>query len=174
MVVMRSDRLLQKIAMETLRKSGITAAPVSPRRVAAVLGATVQPEFADDEISGGLQRTTAGPIIGVNASHHPNRQRFTIAHEIGHLVLHEGEDVFVDRQFRRDATSSEAIDPIEIEANKFAAALIMPEEFIRRDLADELLPLTSDAVEKLARMYLVSQQAMTFRLDNLAVPMELL
>lgn len=171
---MRSDRALQKVAMSMLKESGITVAPVNVHRVAATLGATVQPEFAEDEISGGLHRTSAGPIIGVNASHHPNRQRFTIAHEIGHLVLHEQENFFVDRLFRRDAKSSEAVDPIEIEANKFAAALIMPEDFLRDDIARETLPLTSDAVERLARQYQVSQQAMTFRLDNLGLPMELL
>lgn len=169
---MRSDRALQKMAMSLLKNARITAPPVNVHAVAAALGATVQPEFAEDDLSGALHRTTAGPIIGVNASHHPNRQRFTIAHEIGHVVLHEGEDLFVDRVFRRDGRSSAAVDPVEIEANKFAASLLMPEEFLLADVSGLKLPLTCEAVEELSRRYQVSQQAMTFRLDNIGVPME--
>lgn len=169
---MRSDRAIQKMAVDVLRRAGISAAPVNVHTIAAIIGASVQPEFADDEISGGLHRTTAGPIIGVNAAHHPNRQRFTIAHEIGHAILHLEEDRFVDRVYRRDHRSREAVDPVEIEANKFAAALLMPEDFLRRDITQQALPLRSETVEQLARQYQVSQQAMTLRLDNLGVSME--
>src|SRR3954470_4270018 len=69
-------------------------------------------------------------IIGINSSHPETRKRFTIAHEMGHLVLHQLDQVHVDKQFLvklRDDISSQAIDPHEIEANAFAAALLMPE-----------------------------------------------
>lgn len=170
---MKTEKTLQRIAMDLLKESGISTPPVDVLRVAREQGAVVQPDLVDDEISGGLRRTSDGPIIGVNAGHHPHRQRFTIAHEIGHLILHQKEPVFVDRDFHRDSVSSQAIDPLEIEANKFAAALLMPAQFLMQDLTDADGPLRSEKVEELARRYRVSQQAMTFRLDNLGVPLEL-
>ena len=50
-------------------------------------------------------------VIGVNSAHHINRQRFTIAHELGHFCLHKGKDVHIDRSFRvnrRDKRSAQA------------------------------------------------------------------
>jgi Zn-dependent peptidase ImmA (M78 family) len=62
------------------------------------------------------------------------RQRFTIGHELGHLTLHHGHDLILERLVRlnfRDATSSTANDEEEIEANHFAAELLMPHDFLR-------------------------------------------
>ena len=70
---------------------------------------------------------TGTPIIGVNALHHPNRQRFTIAHECGHLNLHRAritKEVHVDKAFpmlMRDSVSAAGVEETEFEANLFAA-----------------------------------------------------
>ena len=169
---MRTDAAIQRKANHILRKCGVKGVPVSVVDVARRLDARIQPEILEDGISGGLYRRPDGPVIGVNSQHHPNRQRFTIAHEIGHLVLHESEDYFVDRVFRRDANSSAAVDEVEIEANKFAAALLMPSRFVREEVARLAEPLRSEDVEALARIFRVSQQAMTLRLINLQVGLE--
>ena len=72
------------------------------------------------------------PIIGVNSHHHVNRRRFTVAHELGHLILHRkalAGRVHVDRRFpvlMRDSAAASGLDPREIEANQFAAELLMP------------------------------------------------
>ena len=60
---------------------------VDVARVARHLGARVTEMPLDD--ASGLLITQPGavPCIVVNKSHHPHRQRFTIAHELGHLVL---------------------------------------------------------------------------------------
>ena len=77
------------------------------------------------------------PIIGVNALHHPNRQRFTVAHECGHLILHKAQitkEVHVDKDFpmlMRDSVSAAGVNEMEIEANVFAAELLMPGSFSR-------------------------------------------
>jgi Zn-dependent peptidase ImmA (M78 family) len=169
---MRTDSVIQRKANEVLRRSGIEEKPVHVMRIAETLGARIRPEILENGISGGLYRHADGPVIGVNAQHHPNRQRFTIAHEIGHLVLHESEDYFVDRVFRRDTNSSAAVDQVEIEANKFAACLLMPKSFVKAAIADYEEPLRSENVEELARSFQVSQQAMTLRLINLQVSLE--
>ena len=111
-------------------------------------------------------------LIGVNARHGENRQNFTIGHEIGHFLLHEGDEVHVDREFRiklRSGASSAGTDMEERESNLFAAELLMPARFLERDLEkiDGLDLDNETVVARLAEKYGVSTQAMTFRLANL-------
>ena len=123
------------------------------------------------EISGIVHRNKDGSaVIGVNSSHLIQRQRFTIAHEIGHLLLHTNESLHVDKNFPiglRNGISGKAVDEKEIEANQFAAALLMPADLI----AEDVLRLTGMdvlmAIKKLARKYRVSEQAMSVRLSTL-------
>ena len=110
-------------------------------------------------------------IIGVNALHHPNRQRFSAAHELGHHELHAqeiGKAVHVDKEFRvllRDDVSSQGIDPLEIEANAFASELLMPREFLMSALDAGGLDIEDDAgIEALARKFRVSASTMRYRL----------
>lgn len=125
-----------------------------------------------------LFRGSDQPVLGVNSYHSSSRQRFTIAHELGHLVLHEGRPMIVDHVVRvrfnlRDGTSSLATDKQEIEANRFAAELLMPRDWIIReveaalerehDLDEETL------VQDMAELCEVSPQAMEYRLINLGV-----
>ena len=70
-------------AHRVLNQFSIFAAPVPVDRIAKGLGATLQFAPLDDELSGMAYVKDGKPIIGVNSLHHPNRQRFTIAHEIG-------------------------------------------------------------------------------------------
>ena len=114
------------------------------------------------------------PIIGVNALHHPNRQRFTMAHEIGHLLLHRTEitkEIHVDKEFpmlMRDSVSSAGVNEMEIEANLFASELLMPVEFLAKSLDAEPFDIDDEgAVRALAKEYKVSASAMRFRLGNL-------
>ncbi len=169
---MRSEAAIQRRANGLLDDAGISEPPVKLTAIVDNLGAKIQPEIIEDAISGALDRRGPQPIIGVNAQHPSHRQRFTIAHEIGHLILHKDADQFVDRVFRRDPVSSDASDPTEIEANRFAAALLMPKKFLLAEPECKRGPLSSDNVEELSRRYGVSQQAMTFRLVNLGLPLE--
>ncbi len=124
------------------------------------------------EVSGLLVVENGRGLIGYNASHSTVRQRFTIAHEIGHYVLHaknKAQSLFVDKHvFRRDEGSSTGLDQQEVEANKFAAALLMPEALVRAEIAKQQLDLDDeDDVSNLARRFNVSAAAMSFRLKNL-------
>jgi Zn-dependent peptidase ImmA (M78 family) len=109
--------------------------------------------------------------IGDDALHHPNRQRFSAAHELGHHELHAqeiGKAVHVDKGFRvllRDDVSSQGIDPLEIEANAFASELLMPGEFLMSALDAGGLDIEDEAgIEALARKFRVSGSAMRYRL----------
>lgn len=156
---------------ELLNALNIEEAPVPVEAVATHLGATIRYSPFDGELAGMLIRgDDHDPVIGVNSLHHVNRQRFTIAHECGHLLLHKG-DVHIDKSFRvnlRDKNSSKAIDPEEIEANRFAAELLMPYALIMDDLADQDIDLEDDLqLKELADQYEVSVQALTHRITHL-------
>ena len=124
-----------------LLKNQVTAPPVPVERIAKMLDAQLRYSPLDNELSGMIYVKEGTPIIGVNALHHPHRQRFTIAHECGHLVLHKTQitqEVHVDKEFpmlMRDAVSAAGVNEIEVEANLFAAALLMPESSWQRPSA---------------------------------------
>lgn len=166
--------LAKRKARELLRSGGVRKAPVPIDKLARVAGARIHYEPFDGQVSGMVHRQTDGlAIIGVNSAHSIGRQRFTIAHEIGHLVLHEDENFHVDEKSPigfRNEESSLAIKDTEIEANQFAAELLMPVEFLQKEI--ESLPdnmEAEDAVHELADRFQVSDQAMTVRLTSLGV-----
>ena len=168
----RYKRIDQKVA-ELLQKHHVASPPVPVEEIAAGLGAQVAVENFKDEISGLLLRSAGSIVIGVNKAQSPIRRRFTVAHEIGHLVMHSAalEAVHIDKNFEvhlRSAASSTAEDVAEIEANAFAAGLLMPREMVIADVGDQVLDFEDPhLVKQLADRYLVSTQAMTFRLMNL-------
>ena len=154
-----------------LQDARVEGPPVPVERIAHMHGALIRYEPFDGDLSGLLFREQDQIVIGVNALHSKTRQRFTIAHELGHLILHSTKRIHVDRNFRvyaRDGRSTTATDSDEITANAFAAALLMPESMLRLDLKDHVIDLENDTkVQELADQYKVSLQAMTFRLINL-------
>ena len=126
-------------------------------------------EALNTNLSGVLHIVVGTPLIAVNSSHSRPRQQFTVAHELGHLTLH-GAQTFVDRHFvfRRDQRTATGTDRDEIQANMFAAELLMPRDWLLRDAGDREFDMgDDDALSKLARRYGVSQSAMAFGLANL-------
>jgi Zn-dependent peptidase ImmA (M78 family) len=125
------------------------------------------------EVSGLVVRNGNITVIGVNKAHPLTRKRFTTAHELAHALLHEGKEIRYDTDFRvdfRSGVSSLGVDVEEMEANFFAACVLMPRRFLEVD------PLISDLdaedaaprVKQLAARYKVSPHAMSIRLGNLA------
>lgn len=173
----RGEKMLRqdhasRAAQELLQRAGISKPPIPIERIARHLGAEVRREPFEGDLSGMLFREGDRTIVGVNSLHPRSRQRFTIAHEIGHLELHEREGIHLDRKFpivrRRDGLSSLAVEPTEIEANSFAAELLMPASMLEDDI-DEADPFFEDEelTGWLANRYDVSLQAMAIRLGNL-------
>ena len=166
---MLSHRRIELQARRLLNAAGIDKPPVPVELVADHLGVQVDEFDLGCDCSGVLIRQEDRAVIGVNRFDHPNRRRFTIAHEIGHYVLHERE-TYVDTGYRvnfRDLDSGSGTKSEEIEANRFAAALLMPESMVRRafdDLAFELAGTKDDELSALAELFGVSTQAMAYRL----------
>lgn len=162
---------IERTVLDLLHEHGITTPAVDVQAVAEACGAAIRFERFNNEVSGLLLRDAATNIIGVEKRQSPTRQRFTIAHELGHLLLHDGEELRVDRQFRmnlRSPASSTAEDVEEIEANAFAASLLMPLPFLKRDFEELWIDIDDEEqVKELAGRYEVSPQAMTIRLVNL-------
>ncbi|EBU8090008.1 ImmA/IrrE family metallo-endopeptidase, partial [Salmonella enterica subsp. enterica serovar Agona] len=143
---------------------------VNVELVAKRLGATIKYAPYEGEMAGALIRSNEIAVIAVNSAHHKNRQRFTIAHECGHLIYHNDERLYVDKTFsirRRDDVSRMAIDKEEVEANQFAAELLMPFDYILRDIIRSDIDIEDGTeVARLAKKYAVSSQAMTYRIAN--------
>ena len=166
-------------ADKLLKKQKIVKYPVNIEKVAKSLGLEVKKiEFSKDEISGAIKikGRSGKPIIAVNKNHHEHRQRFTIAHEIGHFVLHNINNVHVDSVdvYFRDSNASSTTENVrELQANQFAAELLMPRNLIIGDLKGEFKLNHSDedlkTILKLAKKYKVSQQAMMIRVGGLVI-----
>lgn len=164
---------IQRSAEKLLGLLETIEVPIPIERLAQLRGARIRYVPNADDISGVLFREDGHAIVGVNALHSTTRQRFTIAHELGHLELHEDGEVHIDRGFRvysRDQRSSEATDIREMEANAFAAEVLIPSKLLEKDLARLTLDYEDDEdIRRLAERYKVSPQAMTFRLTNLGL-----
>lgn len=137
-----------------------------PRKIAEWLDISIVPHKFSDNISGVFFRKEGNLYLGVNSDQHEHRQRFTIAHEIGHYLMHSHETLHYDTHkeladgvlFRADNVSSSE----ETEANHFAAELLMPEELVA-----ELIESGMTSIQELAEKFEVSQDAMKYRLINI-------
>lgn len=105
--------------------------------------------------------------IVVNQFENVNRRRFTVAHELGHIILGHLQDE--PKLFRSDSfdvfDSPKFASSKEIEANKFAAEILMPTSAVLKYYRAQVVKNT----ESLASLFQVSTQAMYFRLKNLGV-----
>lgn len=165
----RAAKLLERFDI-----SSVEDLPVPIDKIAKSLGAKVRFSPFDDELSGFVYIKDGVPIIGVNSLHHPNRQRFTIAHEVAHLQLHRDYitgEVHVDKTFsetlKRDGSSATGTEALEIEANQFAAALLMPSFMLEELLNESPIDIEDeDSLGDWARKFRVSKAALQYRIRN--------
>jgi len=168
----RYTKAIDQKTTDLLRELKLLSVPVDVEAVARKLGAEVVYGDLEDDMSGFLLREKKIIKIAVNKLHHPNRQRFTIAHECGHLYLHsdQGDRLWVDKAystiFYRDSSSSSGDKLAEIQANQFAAGLLMPEVLLKDCLGKELSDVD---ISRLALRFRVSEQAMTLRLLSMGM-----
>lgn len=159
-------------ALRLIEEYGVRAAPVPIDRIIRAAGVVVQYGPFDGELSGMAFIKDGQPMIGVNSLHNSTRQRFTLAHELGHILLHrpvlEASGVHVDKgSLRRDSLASQGVDDQEIEANNFAAELLMPEPLLAAALEGLNLDFEDEeAVQALAKKFKVSTMALQFRIQR--------
>jgi len=167
-------KLIADTANRILEANNVIGPAVDVKALAELEGAVVVAEPEATGFSGFLyQSGDSAPIIGVNSHHSGSRRRFTIAHELGHLLLHAKRGVHLDKaivQMRGDKAAA-GTDEQEIEANRFAAELLMPRKFLESDLAamGQLFVDDEKVISRLASRYGVSSQAMAIRLSSLGL-----
>lgn len=109
----------------------------------------------------------------INKNKPETRKNFTIAHELGHYFLHleiiKEQEIFIDGEnsldsnnilFRLDNAKS---SQLEIEANNFAASLLMPADLVTKAWE------TLKSVEECAKIFNVSVSAMSIRLERMGL-----
>jgi Zn-dependent peptidase ImmA (M78 family) len=112
--------------------------------------------FSADDV----QNQSGAPAIIFNTDDSSARQRFTIAHELGHFVLGHG----TSPRDTSNVFSSSAGNPIERAANQFAAHLLMPADAIRM-----MISQGHSSTDALAKIFGVSTAAMSYHLVNLGL-----
>jgi Zn-dependent peptidase ImmA (M78 family) len=141
--------------------------PVDVEACVRAFGVKLNYAHLDAQIAGMVERIKDGSyLITVNVDDPLTRQRFTIAHELGHFIYHRdkmGDGIDDDRMYRSTNVGKHHNTRIgpreETQANQFAASLLMPWTAITR--------LQSEGVREadaMARRLIVSPQAMRIRL----------
>lgn len=139
----------------------IKTPPINAKEIAEACGVSVEfKEFTGElsEISGILDFERE--IIFVNSDDSPARQNFTIAHELGHWILHKDKKNNYNVLYRKAVGVDEESCPLEQEANAFAAELLVP-----MNMLDELRKQIQDESE-LARMFFVESDVISYRLKT--------
>lgn len=124
------------------------------RLVASTLPVGVSGEIRPDAVG--------GFVISINRHDSPRRQRFTVAHEIAHYLLHRdqiGDGITDDALYRSSLSDSR-----EAEANRLAAEILMPRRLVDQELAKLAGVEALELVSKMAEKFGVSEVAMKIRL----------
>jgi Zn-dependent peptidase ImmA (M78 family) len=169
----RSRKAVEERARQVLAETGTARVPVPLELVAQALDVSLTQLPTGDEVSGVLAIDKDWASIAYNPAHPRVRQRFTIAHELGHFVLHHTDDgLFIDKGYAvmERAKIPRGSDLREIEANQFAAALLMPADLLKQELEHAGLDLaTEEGLDQLAAQFGVSRTAMTYRIAQLGL-----
>jgi Zn-dependent peptidase ImmA (M78 family) len=146
--------------------------PVNIEAVIRGLGIELDKKAAlDASISGQIERVAEQKYkVSVNATDNYMRQRFTMAHELGHYLLHQdliGDGLKDDRAYRSTTIgtySTALVGPAEeAAANRVAARVLMPAEKVASEARD------FPSVDALAKRFQVSKKAMEIRLQTLGI-----
>ena len=162
---------VEEIAENSLHQHGLYSIPVDPVVLASELGIRVNnAKFSEPSLAAMLAKRGSNIWILLDESGSPSRKRFSIAHELGHHFLHlESDGEIVDRNadlFRVSEYATSEITPErrrEIEANQFAAALLMPERLVRQVWPDY------SSVSEMAKLFQVSEESMGYRIASLGL-----
>ena len=158
------NRISAKKASQIIDSLKISSPPIVLRDIIKHLQEVARYKFFVQKVD--LKDTYSGQIVisgmnvGIlyNQNHSQVRQRFTVAHELGHLILSNGQKMEAMEEIIDLTTKSRA----EVEANNFAAELLMPTKFLRTILKQGSL----SSVEALAKQFNVSTQAMWYQITK--------
>ena len=156
-----------KVAQKILKDAKINMPPVDLKKILANLNINLLSYSFPNKVSAILLKEKNMLVVGVNSNQHQHRQRFSIAHEIGHYVLGHYKDIFVDfseiSEGRFDAFDIGHNKIQEQEANYFASELLMPSEMIKRDFEK------IGNINEIINLYNVSKDALWVKLIKLKI-----
>lgn len=163
---MNNDKKIEEFVNLIYKNLNLKKVPVNLDEVAEKLHIMIKKSPSED-FSGFLIRKDGKALMGINSSESYCRQRFSIAHELGHFFLHTAQEAFVDYRDNKKGSELKRTKK-EREANRFAASFLMPRDFLLRDIKK----LSNKGIEKsdvkeLARQYEVSVESMSYRIVNL-------
>lgn len=178
---MTAEMLLEQLFQNNILSRAV---PINVETICSHYNISIEHKIYPDDTVGQIEFPpndgSARIFINPFENSHINRRRFTIAHELGHFFLHKDSttDGFTDTTRTMSRTTS-YWDPVESEANDFAARLLMPEEFILSEgkkvienfknvYNQERIP-QDYFISNMAQIFNVSVQAMTYRLKNLGI-----
>lgn len=142
------------LAWQVLLNERVTELPVNVVQLCRGMGIRVK--LFDGDGDGYSTILFGRPRIFVSRNCSPERQRFTIAHELGHILMgHVGKHMLVNRE------PSSKDNPIEQAANVFASRLLAP--------ACVLWALDARTPEQIAALCRISQQAAGYRAERMAI-----
>lgn len=158
------------LARDYLDTYGLLATPIDPTALAEKLGIVVAKTPAAPEITSVFIREPDREIVGVNANLTPTQQRFALAHGIGHSRFSRGRTRVVDSTRRLFASDPlMPTDREEIEANRFATALLLPELAVRDCVIAADCDSAEAAIVEVARAFDVHRHLAAARLLALGI-----
>ncbi len=155
----------EQAALQILEEYRISAPPIDPEEIAEKMGVNVTyAKFGEpyrNEVSGFISFSDNGSAeIVINSDISVNRKIFTIAHELGHYVLHREWAKSDNYVLPRVNDYNEGKPDEEREADAFAANLLVPEGLLRK-YAD------ISTADDLSEIFLVSNQVIENRLNRI-------
>ena len=155
-------QFVRKMAAKVLKDSKVTAPPVDLRAIAEAHGIQYcEVEEFPDSVDALIIEDGRTVYAAVNARQHLHRQRFSLAHELGHFFLHRDfrydQDVTIDNPPSEESDIGSK-DPAEAEADLFAGELLVPLAMLKLHVGKD--------VPELARIFLVSQQVMAIAVSR--------
>ena len=160
-ILKRPDGFIAQEARKVLSRHGITTPEqIRVRRVAESMGIGVE-VVPVQGFAGVLLRGPAGATILIAERLNPARRRFTLAHELGHTVLHPADTPRHACRWSDLQAYSYSAAPREREANVFATELVMPGSLFKAKLQH---PPSLDQIRQLAGEFRVSLTAAAIRL----------
>lgn len=163
---------LEDLTSEILMNNDMYKIPVDVIKIANSNDIKVYEGDLDKKISGAIRykKDENEFEILVNKNDMKSRQRFTVAHELGHYFLHrdflKDEEIHIDIMYRsinNDKVNLEEIKRREKEVDYFAGALLMNRTLL------EKMHKENSSIKELAEIFDVSISAMTVRLDILGL-----
>ena len=152
----------------------LDAPPMDVDKIASELGVIVVRKPVDSTVNGMLLQRDGKVVIGLNDSRTHESQRFALAHLTGHFQIHHRRELILDvtNRYSLGNLMSAPTDREEVEANRFAAALLAPEPIVRKMAAEADFQTGRQLVELLAPRFEMSHGAMSYRLIALGIIMD--